>query len=62
MKEKTARRLWCGGGELFGIGEEGGLDRGASSDHIAGEFFGLDVGGFDDARKAAEVPARVSTS
>lgn len=44
------------------MGEEGGLDRGAASDHIAGEFFGLDVGGSEHVRKAVDVPARVSTS
>lgn len=37
-REKTGRRFWSGGGELVGTGEDGGLDRGASSDHTAGEF------------------------
>jgi hypothetical protein len=36
-----------------GIGEDGGLDRGASSDHTAGESFGLDVRGSEDSRKAS---------
>jgi hypothetical protein len=43
MKEKTGRRFWRGGGELFGTGEEGGLDRGTSSDQIPDEVFGLEV-------------------
>lgn len=44
-REKTGRRFWTGGGELVAKGEDGGLDRGVASDHSAGEFFGLDVGG-----------------
>jgi hypothetical protein len=44
-REKTGRRLWTGGGELVAMGEDGGLDRDASSDHGAGELFELDVGG-----------------
>jgi hypothetical protein len=43
--EKTGRRFCSGGGELEGTGEDGGLDRGASSDHIAGDDLGLDVAG-----------------
>lgn len=43
--ENTGRRFCTGGGELFIAGDDGGLDRGVSSDHTAGEFFGLDVGG-----------------
>jgi hypothetical protein len=57
-KEKTGRRCCGGGGELVGMGEDGGLDRGASSDHTAGEFFGLDVGGSDDSTKALGSPVR----
>ena len=45
INEKTGRLFWGGGGELFGTGDDGGLDRDASSDHTAGEFFVLDVGG-----------------
>jgi hypothetical protein len=46
--EKTDRRLSIAGGELVGTGEDGGLDRGASSDHIVGVTFGLEVGRCDD--------------
>ena len=46
--EKTGRRFWRAGGELRGIGEDGGLDRGGSSEKTAGESFGLDGGGVED--------------
>jgi hypothetical protein len=46
--EKTGRRLWRAGGELCGTGDDGGPDRGSSSEKMAGESFGLDVGGVDD--------------
>jgi hypothetical protein len=52
--EKTGRRFCNGGGELVGMGEEGGLDRGASSDHTAGEFFGLDVEGSEGSRSVLQ--------
>jgi hypothetical protein len=32
------------------MGDDGGLDRGASSDHTAGESFGLDVGSSESSR------------
>jgi hypothetical protein len=53
-REKTGRRFWIGGGELVGKGEDGGLDRGVSSDHSTGELFGLDVGGSVVSRGATE--------
>jgi len=59
--EKTGRRFCCCRGELNGTGDDGGLDRGASSDHIAGEFLGLDVGGSDDSRGAVEISGSDST-
>jgi hypothetical protein len=36
------------------MGEDGGLDRGVASDHSAGEFFGLDVGGSEAPRGGSE--------
>jgi hypothetical protein len=48
--EKTGRRFWGGGGELLGTGDDGGLDRGTSSDHIADDDLGLDAGGCEVAR------------
>jgi len=60
MNEKTGRRFWSGGGELFGTGDDGGLDRGASSDHTAGEYFGLDVGGSEGSQGLSEVYATAS--
>jgi hypothetical protein len=42
--EKTGRRFWTGGGELRGTGEDGGLDRGGTSEKTADELFGLDGG------------------
>lgn len=56
-KEKTGRRFCGCGGELFGTGDEGGLDRGASSDHVACESFGLDVGGSEDVGADAGISA-----
>jgi hypothetical protein len=53
-REKTGRRFCTGGGELVGKGEDGGLDRGVSSDQSAGEFLGLDVGGSPGFRGAVE--------
>ena len=52
--EKTGRRFWRAGGELRGTGDDGGLDRGTSSEKIAGEFFGLDVGGIELSRVREE--------
>jgi hypothetical protein len=51
MKEKAHLRFCIGGGELFCMGDDGGLDRGASSDQTAGEVFGLDVGGSEDSQR-----------
>jgi hypothetical protein len=48
--EKTGRRFWRGGVELFGTGDDGGLDLGTSSDHIAGDDLGLDVAGSEISR------------
>jgi hypothetical protein len=53
-REKIGRRFGTGGGELAGKGEDGGLDRGVSSDQSAGEFLGLDVGGSMALRGATE--------
>lgn len=60
--EKTDRRLCITGGELVGTGEDSGLDRGASSDHMAGEFFGLEVVEPDDSRGASESITTASLS
>lgn len=43
--EKTGRLFWRGGGELRGAGDEGGLDLLDGSEKMAGDSFGLDVGG-----------------
>jgi hypothetical protein len=48
--ENTGRRFCRAGGELRSAGDEGGLDRGASSEKMAGESFGLDMGGVDVSR------------
>lgn len=42
--ENTGRRFWSGGGELRGVGEDGGLDRANASEKMAGGSFGLDGG------------------
>jgi hypothetical protein len=60
-RENTGRRFWTGEGELVGKGEDGGLDRGASSDQSAGEFLGLDVGGSEASRGAVESFMRASS-
>lgn len=52
--EKTGRRFWTGGGELHGTGDDGGLDRGGSSEKTAGESFGLDGGGVELPRPTDE--------
>lgn len=44
-KENIGRRLWRTGGELAGTGDDGGLDLGNSSEKIAEDCCGLDVGG-----------------
>jgi hypothetical protein len=59
--EKAGRRFCCGGGELLGTGEDGGLDRGASSENTPGKFFGLDVGGSEDSVGAFETSEGGST-
>jgi hypothetical protein len=60
-REKTGRRFWTGGGELVVMGEDGGLDRGTSSDHGAGELFELDVGGSAISRGGSESIAGTSS-
>jgi hypothetical protein len=52
--ENTGRRLCSGGGELCCTGDDGGLDLGASSDQIAAEVFGLDVGGSEESHVGFE--------
>jgi len=54
-KPKTGRRLCSPEGELRGAGDEGGLDRGGSSEKTTGESRGLDAGGADDSRVGEEV-------
>jgi hypothetical protein len=49
-KEKTGRLLGARGGELVGTGDDGGLDRGTSSDHGADDDLGLDVRGSEVSR------------
>lgn len=44
-KENTGRRFCWAGGELCGVGDDGGLDRSGSSEKIADVFFGLEEGG-----------------
>jgi hypothetical protein len=53
--ENTGRRFCRAGGELRGAGDEGGLDRDASSEKMAGESFGLDVGGVQVSRGGAQL-------
>lgn len=45
--ENTGRRFWSGGGELRGVGDDGGLDRANASEKMAGDSFGLDGGDED---------------
>lgn len=61
MKEKTDRRFCCGGGELSGMGDDGGLDRSASSDQTADKCFGLDLGGSEDMARATGGSSKDST-
>lgn len=42
----------AGGGELRGVGDDGGLDRAGWSEKIAGDSFGLDVGGEESSRES----------
>jgi hypothetical protein len=56
--EKTGRLFWGGGGELRGTGDDGGLDRGASSDHTTAGVSGLDVGGSGMSTSDSESPRR----
>jgi hypothetical protein len=55
--ENTGRRFWRAEGELRGAGDDGGLDRGGSSEKTAGESFGLDVGGVEVSRVRDEILA-----
>jgi hypothetical protein len=52
--ENTGRRFWRAGGELRGAGEDGGLDRGGSSEKTAGVSFGLDAGDIEVSRVGDE--------
>jgi hypothetical protein len=53
--ENTGRRFWRTVGELRSAGDDGGLDRGGSSEKIVGESFGLNVGGVEVSRVGVEL-------
>ena len=46
---------------MCGVGDDGGLDRGGSSEKIACESFGLDGGGVDESRVGDEVSRGCAT-
>lgn len=60
--ENTGRRFWSGGGELRGVGDDGGLDRDGSSEKMAGDSLGLDVGGVEVSRTGEEISGRETIS